>query len=105
MAARKIAALPAHAAYVDRRKHKAKSDKDWRWKVKKPAGKQDVDEAERQLEAKLPKDCRKFLTTYGETELLDRLPGHSGELRFYKPAELATQRATAMLSFLGVYLD
>jgi hypothetical protein len=87
-----ITALPAYAAYLERRKNKAKSDKGWRWKVKKPASKQDVDEAERQLGAKLPGDYRKFLTTYGETELLVRLPGHSGELRFYKPAELAAQR-------------
>jgi hypothetical protein len=42
--------------------------------------------------AKLPGDYREFLTTYGETELLVRLPDDSGELRFYKPSELATQR-------------
>ena len=60
--------------------------------MKKPASKQDVDEAERQLGAKLPGDYREFLTTYGETELLVRLPDDSGELRFYKPLELATQR-------------
>ena len=60
--------------------------------MKKPASEQDVDEAERQLGAKLPGDYRKFLTTHGETELLIRLPEHSSELRFYKPAELAMQR-------------
>jgi hypothetical protein len=87
-----ITALPAYAAYVERRKNMAKSDKGWRWKVKKPASKQDLDEAERQLGAKLPKDYCKFLTPYGQTELLVRLPDHSGGLRFYKPAELATQR-------------
>jgi SMI1-KNR4 cell-wall len=87
-----ITALPAYAEYVERRKNKAKSDKGWRWKVKKPASKQDVAEAERQLGAKLPGDYRAFLTTYGETELLVRLPDDSGELRFYKPSELATQR-------------
>ena len=49
-------------------------------------------QAESELDAKLPKDYRKFLATFGETELLVRLPEHSGELYFYRPSELATQR-------------
>jgi hypothetical protein len=40
----------------------------------------------------LPADYRKFLATHGEVELRVRLPEHSGELRFYQPSELATQR-------------
>ena len=49
-------------------------------------------QAEQELGAKLPKDYRKFLATYGESELQVRLPEHSAELCFYRPSELATQR-------------
>jgi SMI1-KNR4 cell-wall len=49
-------------------------------------------DAEAQLGAPLPADYRKFLTTTGASELWMRLPGHSGELRFCRPSELATQR-------------
>lgn len=87
-----ITALPAYADYVARRKQKPKSDKGWRWKAKQPVGEDDLRQAEATLGAKFPKDYRKFLATYGQTELLVRLPEHSGELCFYRPTELATQR-------------
>jgi hypothetical protein len=87
-----ITALPAYAEYQARRKRKPKSDTGWRWKAKQPASEKDVDAAEVLLGAKLPAGYRKFLTTFGSTELGVRLPEHSGELRFYKPSELATQR-------------
>lgn len=87
-----ITALPAYADYAARRKKKPKSDKGWRWKARRPASEDDVRRAEAELGAKLPADYRKFLATYGETELCVRLPEHSGELSFYRPSELATQR-------------
>jgi hypothetical protein len=87
-----ITALPAYAEYVARRERESKSGKGWRWKAKKPASEADLREVEAQLGATLPKDYRKFLTTYGETELWVRLPEHSGELCFHKPSELAAQR-------------
>lgn len=87
-----ITALPAYADYVARRKRKPKSDKGWRWKAKQPAGEDALRQAETALGVKLPKDYRKFLATYGHTELWVRLPEKSGELCFYRPTELATQR-------------
>lgn len=87
-----IMALPTYAEYVERRQKKSKSDKGWRWKGKKPASETDLREAEQTLGASLPDDYRKFLTTYGSTELLVRLAEDSGELRFYQPSELKTQR-------------
>lgn len=87
-----IMALPAYAEYVERRKRKPKSDKGWRWKAKMPVSDADLRQAEAELGARLPEDYRKFLATVGPTELLIRLPEHSGELRFYRPSELATQR-------------
>lgn len=86
-----IIALPAYAEYVTRRK-KSKSDKGWRWSAKKPASDDDLARAEAELGAKLPEDYRKFLATHGQVELRVRLPEHSGELCFYQPSELATQR-------------
>ena len=87
-----ITALPAYAEYVERRKNKAKSDKGWRWKVKKPATEAELRTAEEELGATLPDDYREFLSTFGPTELLVRLPDESSELCFYKPTELVTQR-------------
>jgi SMI1-KNR4 cell-wall len=87
-----IMALPAYADYVEQRQKKAKSDKGWRWGTKKPASDADLAEAEQALGGNLPDDYRKFLTTYGSTELLVRLPDDSAELRFYEPSKLATQR-------------
>jgi hypothetical protein len=52
----------------------------------------DLQRAEQELDAKLPKDYRKFLLKHGESELQLRLPEHSAELCFYRPTELATQR-------------
>jgi hypothetical protein len=87
-----ITALPAYTDHVTRRKRKPKSDKGWRCGAKKPASKADLLDAEAQLGAVLPDDYRKFLARFGESELQIRLPEHSGELRFYRPSELATQR-------------
>jgi SMI1 / KNR4 family (SUKH-1) len=87
-----ITALPAYAAYVARCKHKPKSDAGWRWKTKKPATEADLRQAEQQLGATLPDDYRRFLTTFGQTELSVRLSDQSGELCFHRPSELATQR-------------
>ncbi|SHK60696.1 SMI1 / KNR4 family (SUKH-1) [Bradyrhizobium lablabi] len=87
-----ITALPAYAEYLERRQKKKKSDKGWRWKAKMPASKVELRTAEEELGATLPDDYRKFLTTFGPTELLVRLPDKSGELCFYKPTELTTQR-------------
>jgi SMI1-KNR4 cell-wall len=75
-----------------RRRRKPKSDRGWRWKGKNPADEADLRQAEAELGTALPSDYRKFLTTFGPTELCVRLPGHSGELCFYRPSELATQR-------------
>jgi len=88
-----ITALPACVDYVARRKRKSKSDKGWRWKAKQPARENDLRQAEAELGTKLPGDYRKFLATYGHTELWVRLPEKSGELCFYRSTELATQRS------------
>ena len=95
-----IMALPAYAEYVATRKKKPKSDKGWRWKAKQPAGEDALRQAEAELGVKLPADYRKFLATYGHTELWVRLPEKSGELCFYRPAELATQR-TNLFDFIA----
>jgi hypothetical protein len=94
-----IMALPAYAEYVERRQKKPKSDKGWRWKGKKPASETDLREAEQALGASLPDSYRKFLTTYGSTELLVRLAEDSSELGFYHPSELKTQR-DSLLKFI-----
>lgn len=85
-----ITALPAYADYLKRRTRKP--GKGWRWKAKNPSGENDLLQAETDLGAKLPKPYRKFLAAFGQTDLEIRLPGHSNELCFYRPAELATQR-------------
>lgn len=87
-----ITALPAYADYVARRKKKSKSDKGWRWSAKKPASEGDLAQAEAELGMKLPTDYRKFLATQGRADLRVRLPEDSGDLCFYPPSELATQR-------------
>ncbi|MEP6840223.1 MAG: SMI1/KNR4 family protein [Bradyrhizobium sp.] len=87
-----IMASPAYADYVVRRKRRQKSTKGWRWNAKQPAPEDDLRRAETELGTNLPLDYRKFLATYGQTELWVRLPEHSGELCFYRPTELAAQR-------------
>jgi hypothetical protein len=87
-----IMALPAYAEYVARRKAKPKSDKGWRWATKKPDSTDDVQAAEKDLGMTLPRDYRKFLMAYGQTELQVRLPEHSGELCFYRASDLEKQR-------------
>jgi len=96
-----IMALPAYADYVARRKHKPKSDRGWRWKAKQPAREEDLRQAEVELGVGLPDDYRKFLATYGHTELWVRLPEKSGELCFYRPTELATQRSN-LFDFIAI---
>ena len=88
-----IIALPAYADYVAGRKRKPKSDRGWRWHTRKPASESDVLQAEKELGARLPKDYREFLTTYGSTELQVRLPDDLAELCFHRAAELAAQRS------------
>jgi tetratricopeptide (TPR) repeat protein len=87
-----IMALPAYAEYEARRKRKPRTDKGWRWKAKAPVSAVELREAEEKLGATLPRDYRKFLTTFGPTELWVRLPEHSNELCFYQPSELAIKR-------------
>jgi len=87
-----ITAQPAYADYLAARKRKKKSGKGWRWSGKTPASEAELRDAEAQLGSALPADYRNFLTTTGASELWVRLPGHSGELRFCRPSELATQR-------------
>jgi hypothetical protein len=87
-----VTALPAYADYLAARKRKKKSGKGWRWSGKAPVSEAELRDAEAQLGAPLPADYRKFLTTTGASELWVRLPGHSGELQFCRPSELATQR-------------
>ncbi len=96
-----IMALPAYADYVARRKKKPNSDKGWRWKAKKPANESEIGQAEQELGIALPKDYREFLSTYGKTELWVRLPEHSGELCFYRPSELSTQRKN-LFDFISI---
>jgi hypothetical protein len=86
-----ITALPAYEEYLAARKRRKKS-KGWRWSGTTPATEAELSEAEAQLGSALPGDYRDFLATTGASELCVRLPGHSGELRFYRPSELATQR-------------
>lgn len=87
-----IMALPAYAEYEARRKRKPRTDKGWRWKAKAPVSAVDLREAEEKLGATLPRDYRKFLTTFGPTKLWVRLPEHSSELCFHQPSELAKKR-------------
>ncbi|MCP3474368.1 SMI1/KNR4 family protein [Bradyrhizobium sp. CCGUVB1N3] len=85
-----IMALPGYAAYEAGRK--AGANGQWRWKAAEAAREEEVRKAEAELGLQLPDDYRKFLLTRGETELLVRLPEHSAELRFHRPADLATER-------------
>ncbi|MGY8676750.1 SMI1/KNR4 family protein [Bradyrhizobium sp. UFLA05-153] len=93
-----IMALPGYADYEARRK--ADANEQWRWKAAEPAREEEVRKAETELGLQLPDDYRKFLLSRGETELLVRLPEDSAELRFYRPADLATQRSN-ILSFVS----
>lgn len=99
-----IIALPAYADYVAQRKRKSKSDKGWRWHTRKPVSEDDLRQAEHELDAKLPKDYRKFLLKHGESELQVRLPEDSAELCFYRPTELATQRKN-LFNFIARHED
>jgi SMI1/KNR4 family protein SUKH-1 len=87
-----IMAQPAYKEYLAARKRRKKSDKGWRWSGKAPASEAELRDAEARLGSTLPNDYRKFLATTGASELRVRLSDHSGELRFYRPSELATQR-------------
>ncbi len=87
-----ITALPAYKEYLAARKRRKKSAKGWSWSGKAPASEAELRDAEAQLGSTLPADYRKFLATTGASELRVRLPDHSGELRFYRPSELTTQR-------------
>ena len=91
---------PAYADYVARRKRISKSDKAWRWHIKKPASEDDLRKVEEELGATLPKDYREFLGKYGESEVQVRLPEDSADLCFYRPSELATQREN-LLEFIA----
>ena len=86
-----ITALPAYAEYLKRRAN-SKSAPGWRWKAKLPALEGDLRRAESELGIRLPLDYRYFLASRGPTELLIRLPQHSGALRFHQPADLESQR-------------
>jgi hypothetical protein len=87
----RIVALPGYDAYAERRK-KANGGKGWRWATMRlPASAADLRDAEQRLGAALPKDYQKFLKA-GRTELLVRIDDASADLRFFRAAELATQR-------------
>ena len=85
-------AHPDYPAYEARRKNPSASDKGFCCSEKTPASESDVRKAEAALGTKLPDGNRKFLLTYGETELWVRLPDDSVELCFYPVSDLVTQR-------------
>jgi hypothetical protein len=84
---------PDYAAYVERRKKRSKSDKGWRWaKQTQPESESNLQQAETQLGAALPKDYRAFLTTKGCCDLLIRFADDQADLRFHGADVLAQQR-------------
>lgn len=95
-----IIALPAYAAYVERRRRKSRSEPGWRWGGRnEPASEATVREVERKLAAALPKDYRDFLKTPSRTELLIRTGDVSAKLRFYAAKKLVEQRGN-LLDFI-----
>lgn len=88
-----VTALPAYAAWLERRKRKARADKGWRWGGRnEPASEPALREAERKLGVALPSDYRRFLETPERTELLVRINGRIATLRFFAPGQLVKQR-------------
>ena len=88
-----IAALPGYAAFVERRKRKARREPGWRWGGRnEPASEAALREAERRLGIVLPKDYCRFLETPQRTELLVRIDDRIATLRFFAPGQLAKRR-------------
>jgi hypothetical protein len=88
-----ITALPGYAAYVERRKRKARREPGWRWGGRnEAAGETTLREIERKLGSALPPDYREFLKTPSRTELLIRAGEDSAKLRFYSAKRLVEQR-------------
>ncbi|HUJ29451.1 MAG TPA: SMI1/KNR4 family protein [Myxococcales bacterium] len=96
-----VTALPAYAAYLERRKRRARADRGWRWGGRnEPASEPALREAERKLGVVLPKDYRRFLETPQRSELLVRIDDRIATLRFFAPGQLAKQR-DALFRFIG----
>jgi hypothetical protein len=88
-----VTALPAYAAWLERRKRRARADKGWRWGGRnEPASEPALREAERRLGIALPKDYRRFLETPQRSELLVRIDDRIATLRFFAPGQLGKQR-------------
>src|SRR5262249_44879516 len=95
-----ITALPGYAAFVERRRRKARNEPGWRWGGRnEPASEATLREVERKLAAALPKDYRDFLKTPSRTELLIRTGDVSAKLRFYAAKKLLEQRGN-LLDFI-----
>ena len=95
-----VTALPAYAAYLERRKRKARPDRGWRWGGRnEPASEPALRETERKLGTALPKDYRRFLETPQRSELLVRIDDRIATLRFFAPAQLVKQRE-ALVKFI-----
>jgi hypothetical protein len=87
-----VTALPAYAAYVERRKRRS-AEKAWRWGARsEPATDDHLGEAERKLGAALPRDFRTFLKTPRRSELLIHVDDHTATLRFFAAPQLVRQR-------------
>jgi hypothetical protein len=88
-----ITALPGYAAYVERRKRRARREPGWRWGGRNEAASETtLREVERKLATALPTDYRDFLKTPSRTELLIRTGEDSAKLRFYTAKKLIDQR-------------
>jgi hypothetical protein len=95
-----VTALPAYAAYLERRKRKTRPEKGWRWGGRnEPASEPGLRDAERRLGVALPKDYRRFLETPQRTELLVRIDDRIATLRFFAPGQLVKQRE-ALFKFI-----
>jgi len=88
-----ITTLPAYAAFVERRRRRARTEPGWRWGGRNEAASEaTLREIERKLGTALPKDYREFLKTPSRTALLIRTGEDSAKLRFCAARKLAEQR-------------
>jgi hypothetical protein len=88
-----VTALPAYAAYAERRKRSARVERPWRWGGRSEAASEhELHEAEDRLGAALPRDYRRFLLTARRSELLVHVHDRMATVRFFAASQLVRQR-------------
>jgi hypothetical protein len=101
-----ITSRSAYKRYAARRAADASANRaSWRWSAGRAAADEaSIDEAERQIGARLPESYRAFLRDRGKSVLFMRGPREDAKLLFHAPGQLARQRDN-LLAFLGIVMS